>query len=277
MKIYPKVSRDPYCENMDEAIKKSEGIEIQFFDENGITSPFNFEESIIKMKTKYPNLKEIIIHPPLNDYNIELIFLKDENIFRNQLKSLANLSKELDINLDIIYHTLIPVRQYISTGLDIRIKDALKIIEGTNVTVLIENLFMMLEERVYECSAIEIGKHINHPNLRCCIDTTHIHCKANILKLNYIDMIKKEMNREDCERYVKQIHFASALNNDGYIEKKTHGRKHESIESLQEEYSWLCNLGLADKNYVTEVSEDDYYTRVDQLEEIKMLESIVGK
>ena len=274
MKIYPKVSADPYCENMDETIKCSEGIEIQFFDQNGITSRFNFENDVKNMKQKYPNLKEIVVHPPLNNYNIELIFLKDENIFKEQLECLSKLSKELDIEVDFIYHTYMPVRQYIATGLGERIKEALKIIEGTNVTILIENLFMMHDEKD-ECSAVEICKHLNHPNLRCCLDTTHMHCKANILKKDFYKMISEELNKEDCQKYIKQIHFASALNNDGYLDKKTHGRKHESIESLKEEYSWLCKLGLEDKNYITEVSEDDYYSRVDQLEEIKMLKSII--
>ena len=47
--------------------------------------------------------------------------------------------------------------------------------------MLIENLFMLLDEKE-ECSVIEICKYIDHPNLRACIDTTHMHCKANILK-----------------------------------------------------------------------------------------------
>ena len=166
-----------------------------------------------------------------------------------------------------------PVKQYISTYLDQRVKDVLRIIEGEDVTILIENLFMLLDEKE-ECSAVEICKHINHPNLRCCLDTTHIHCKANILKKDFYDMISKELNKDDCEKYIKQIHFASALNNDGYIDKKTHGRKHENIDTLRAEYEWLVGLGLKDKNYITEVSEEDYYTRADQLAEIDMLEQV---
>ena len=46
MKIYPKISPGIVGEEMDKIIKNSEGIEIQFFDENGITSEFNFEDEI---------------------------------------------------------------------------------------------------------------------------------------------------------------------------------------------------------------------------------------
>lgn len=276
MKIYPKISNQDYSDEMAERLKISEGIEIQYFDDvkGKITEPFDFETEIRKNKSKYPNLKEITVHPPLNDYEIELIFLKNEKILKNQLKQLVKLSKELDLKLNIIFHTLLPVRQYISTGLDKRMEKCLKIIDGTRVTVLIENLFMILNEKE-ECSPIEICKHINHPNLKVCIDTTHMHCKANILKKDFLEMVKKELKPEDCKKYVKQIHFAGTLNNDGYINVKTHGRKHNNIEDVAEEYDWLVELGLRDINYVTEVSEDDYYSRKDQLEEIEMLERIL--
>ena len=274
MKIYPKISPQEIGDDMKEKIKKSEGIEIQFFNEKDITESFNFEDTVRKRKKEFPNLKEITVHPPLDDYNIELIFLKDENIFKNQLLKLIELSQELNIHMNFIYHSYMPARQYKATHLDDRIQEYLKIIEEKNVTILIENLFMMLDEKE-ECSAIEICKLINHPNLRACIDTTHLHCKANILKKDFYKMIEKELNSEDCKKYIKQIHFAAALNGDGYIDKKTHGRKHLNFESLQEDFNWLKSFGLENKNFITEVSEDDYFSRKDQLEEISMLEKCI--
>lgn len=274
MKIYPKVSGQDLGEEMKERVRNSEGIEIQFFNENGITSEFNFENEIRKKKAEFPNLKEIIVHPPLCDYNIELIIMKDENIIRKQFKKLKELSEELDIDLDMVYHTYWPVRQYVSTGLDNKIKELLKILEGTKVTLLIENIYMMLDEKE-ECSAIDICKHLDHPNARCCLDTTHLHCKANIYKTNFYEMIERQIDKEAAKKHIKQIHFAAALNGDGYINSKTHGRKHDSLESLREEYSWLVKLGLKDKNYITEIGEEDYYTRKDQLQEIEWLETVV--
>ena len=276
MKIYPKISNQQYSNQVAEKIKQSEGIEIQYFDEikGKITEPFDFETEIRKNKSQYPNLKEITVHPPLKDYDIELIILKDEKILKNQLKKLVKLSKELNIELNIIYHTHLPLKQYISTGLDKRMLKYLKIIEGSNVTILIENLFMLPAEE-NECSALQICKYINHPNLKMCLDTTHVHCKANIYKKDVYELIKTEFNKEDCQKYIKQIHFAAALNNDGYIDKKrTHGKKHNSFEDVVEDYNWLKELGLEKANYVTEVGEEDYYSRKDQLEEIEMLEKI---
>ena len=269
-KIYPKLSHQAYSDEFKEFLKEAEGIEIQFFDENGIMSPFNFEDEVRKNKSLYPQLKEIVIHPPLSNYNIEHIFFKDENIFKNQLIKMKELSEELKIDISMVYHTYWPVRQFVATGFIDRLRNQLELIEGTNVTILIENLFMMLDEKD-ECAALEVCKLLDHPNVRCCIDTTHLHCKANIYKRDFLEMINNELNPVDCEKYVKQIHFAAALNGDGYISKENHGRKHESYETLVEELEWLKNMGMKDKHFVTEVGEEDYYARVDQIEEIKML------
>lgn len=273
MKIYPKLSSGKNGKEMEEIIQKSEGIELQFFNENGLTSEFNFEDVIKEKKQEYPHLKEIVVHPPLNDYNLELLMLKDEKIVEKQLKTLVRISEELKIKTAIIYHTSWTKNQYISTNLTQKLEKLLKILEGKNVTVLIENLYMILDERI-GCSALEICKEINHPNLRTCIDTTHLHCKARIWKMDFEEMIKQDFNPEDCEKYVKQIHFASAINNDGYIKKETHGRMHPNIEEVKKELDWIKKCKMINKNFITEVSEEDYYTRKDQVKEIQMLNKL---
>ena len=50
-----------------------------------------------------------------------------------------------------------------------------------------------------------------------------------------------------------------------------------SNEELRKEYDWLCKHGMEDKNYITEVSEENYDLRLDQIEEIKMLEECALK
>lgn len=274
MKIYPKTSLQDMSEEMNEINRNSEGMELQFFHEKDIADEFNFENLIRQRKKEFPNLKEIIVHPPLSNYNIELLVFKNKELIAKQLTKLVELSKELNIKLCINYHTYWTKEQYRASGLADIIKEYLKIIENTDVIMLIENLYMILDEKD-SCSVIDICKYIDHPNLRACIDTTHVHCKANIYKKDFNTMIHQEFNKEDCEKYVKQIHFAAALDNDGYIKKQTHGRKHESYESLKEELAWLEEYGMKDKIYVTEVSEEDYFTRVDQIEEIKMLQKAI--
>lgn len=276
MKIYPKISAQKFTDEMRKVILESEGIEIQFFDENGITSEFNFSDEVRKNKNEFPHLKEIVIHPPLNNYNLELLMLKDENIVKKQLKELVTLTQDLNISLTIIYHTYWTKEQYVATGLAKKIEELLKLIEGKNIFVLIENLFMMLDER-RGCSALQICKYINHPNLKMCLDTTHMHCKSNIWKIDFEEMLEQDLTLEECSKYVRQIHFAATINNDGYIEKKTHGRVHPNINELIKELEWLKKYGMIDKTFVTEVSENDYYSRTDQLKEIEMLKEASNK
>ena len=78
MKIYPKISMQDICEEMKEIIRKSEGREIQFFHEKDIAEEFDFESAIRIRKNEFENLKEIIVHPPLSNYNIELIVFKNK-------------------------------------------------------------------------------------------------------------------------------------------------------------------------------------------------------
>ena len=274
MKIFPKISAQDFSDEMRDIIKKSEGIEIQFFEEEGPVSFFNFENEVIRRKKEFPNLKEIIIHPPLQNYNIELVLLKDKNMVKDIFERLAALSEKLNIHISFVFHTYITSKQFHATHADETIKELLKTLEGKEVTILFENLYMLLDDK-NGCNALETVKNIDHPNLRTCIDTTHMHCKAAIWKKDFQKMIRDDLNPIDCEKYVKQIHFAAQLNNDGFIEKKTHGRVHESLDSLKEEVNWLKEMNMFDnKNIITEISEEDYFHRNDQIKEIKMLEEI---
>lgn len=271
MKIFPKISAQDFSDEVAEIIKSSEGIEIQFFEENGPVGDFDFEKEVIRKKEEFPNIKHITIHPPLNNYNIELVLLKDKNMLKNIFERLVVLSEKLDVSISFIFHTYITKKQFEATNASDTIRELLKILEGKNVTILLENMFMLLDER-WGCSPIETAKLIDHPNLGVCIDTTHIHCKSAIWQQDFNEMIKKDLNPDDCHKYVKQIHFASQRNNDGYIEKDTHGRVHENVESVKEEIKWLREMNMFDdKNIIPEVSEDDYYSRKDQIKEINML------
>ncbi len=139
-------------------------MELQFFHEKNIADKFDFESLIRQKKRRISKFKkEIIVHPPLSDYNIELLVLKDRELIASQLHKLVELSKELNIKLCINYHTYWTKEQYKASGLADTIKEYLKIIENTEVIMLIENLFMLLDEKE-ECSVIEICKYIDHPN-----------------------------------------------------------------------------------------------------------------
>ena len=88
-------------------------------------SEFNFEDTIRMRKQQYPNLKEITVHPPLSNYNLEMVVCKDIKLVEEQLKKLVQLSEELNIETNMIFHTYWTKNQYIATGLANKLKELL--------------------------------------------------------------------------------------------------------------------------------------------------------
>lgn len=274
-KIYPKIDFRNFAEEFEDEIKNSEGVEIQFFDEKGQTSNIDIKTKVKAIIKKYPNLKEITIHPPVKNYDIEHVLFKNEKIFEKQLHDIVNISKKYKITVNLLYHTTWNISTIISTGLINKIKKYLKILEGHNTRLLIENVYIIDEDT---CTPLEVCKLINHPNLKACIDITHVHTKANIWRKNIFDYANTYLNRELCEKYVHQIHFSAVLENDGYIDRKhTHGRVHETQSDLALDLRILAEYNLLNKILVTEISEDDYKYRPDELKEIRMLREEIKK
>ena len=271
MKIYPKTSER--LEGLDKLIsfvEKYKGIELQYFDKEGTMNEFDIEPPIEKLMEKVPYIKEITIHPPLLNYDIECIMMKDINIIKKQLRSLRELSEKYNIKLNINYHTEWNFKVHKETTIDL-FKEILKEIEGTNVILLIENLYMFDEDK---CCVFELANYINHPNLKVCFDICHMYCKVNIYKTNVESYIKNYLNKEICRKFVYQVHFSYTTNNDGYVERNTHGRVHRNIEELKYDYELMKSYGMGECNYITEISEEDYSNRVDQLKELEMLEKV---
>ena len=274
MNIYPKTcKRLEGLDKMEEYLKKCKGVELQFFNENGIAAPFEIKESIDNLMEKYPYVKEITIHPPLSCYEIECILFKDIEIIKTQLKECVELSRKYNIKINLLYHTLWNFKLHEALTLD-KIRELLKLIEGENVILLLENIFMFFENT---CTVFEVAEAINHPNLKVCFDICHLYCRANIERKNVRDYAKSYLNPELCKKHIYQVHFSAALNNDGYVDKKTHGRAHESMDDLKNDFELLKEYNMTDCNFITEVSEEDYIARTDQLKELKMLEELAQK
>ncbi len=271
MNIYPKINLN--FEGLDKLInyvEKYKGIELQFFDEKGIMEQIDIKTPVEKLIKKVPYIKEITIHPPLCNYDIEHIIFKDINIIKEQLDTVVELSRKYNIKINLLYHTEIDIIKHKELTIE-KIKELLKIIEGENVILLLENLFMFDEK---ECTVFKLAEYINHPNLKVCFDICHMYCKANIYKTDIESFANKYLNSQLCKKYIYQVHFSYTANNDGYIERKTHGRVHDNIEKLKYDLDLLKKYNMDKCNYITEVSEDNYDLRVDQLKELKMLEEL---
>lgn len=273
-KIYPKTnSKLEGIEYFREYIDKYKGIEIQYFEDKDNLFEYYVEESIGNVCSMFPQIQEIVIHPPLCNHDIELLLLKDKNLFLNRLKELVELSKKYNKKINIIYHTRMTFEYHKRATIE-TLKEGLDILEGSNVKILLENIYMMEENT---CSVLEICQFINHTNLRACIDTCHYYCQAHIYKAkSEEEYIKNYINKELAKKYVYQVHFSDTKNHDGYIDRKTHGVVHDNVESVEKDIRLLEECGITNCNIVTEVSEEDYKKRPDQIKEIKMIEELLN-
>ena len=77
MKIYPKTNEKlEGLEKFEETINKYRGIEIQYFQKSDDELvDFQIEEPIKRILKKFPNIEEITIHPPLCNYELEIVLL----------------------------------------------------------------------------------------------------------------------------------------------------------------------------------------------------------
>ena len=270
MKIYPKTNE--YLEGIEEfekTLKEYKGIEIQYFKKSDKELvDFKIEKPIEQILERYPYIEEITIHPPLCDYELEIVLLKDKNIFLNQIKTIVRLSKKYNIKINIVEHTRLLMSQAKLTILPV-LEKAKKIMKNTNTKIVFENIYMMEEQE--NCSVIELCEYLNSENMKVCIDMCHLYCQAHIYKKKIEEFLEKYLNKEKCQRQVYQIHFAYTANEDGYIDRTTHAIMHPNEETLYYDAKLLCQYGMGDCNWITEVSEKDYSTRKDQVNEIKML------
>ena len=269
MIIYPKTSENlEGLEYLKRYAEEYRGIEIQLLSyEHTQKITYNV---IKQLKSQIPQLEEVTIHLPIReDFNFEALAFSKINFEKERLKMLCEASQEFNLKLNLLYHTRWNYISWSNSGAIDRMKELLEVIQNTNVNILIENIYAIVERK--ECSVLKVAKQIDNEHLKVCLDTCHLHCVANMFKISLNEYLNTYLNKEDCKKYIQQVHFAGTLNNDGVVDKKTHGRMHDSWESFEEDYNVLKQFGIENKIIVTEVSEDDYSTRKDQIEEIKML------
>lgn len=274
MKIYPKVSEDlEGLEALRNEVEESKGIELQFFHNEGKWGNFEIVPSIEALKKEVPTIAEVTIHPPLNYYDIELVIAKDINIIKKQIRECIELSNRYNLKINLLYHTVWPIEMMEQAILP-KIEELVKMLEGTKVQILIENIYTSLTENNRKCTILEICRRIDSPHLKICLDICHLHCLANILKKDLDGFMNEYMDKDLASKYIYQIHFSATKNNDGYLDKYTHGRKHDDLEELKKDYKILEDYNLAHTNIITEVAEEDYKSRVDQKFEIELLKKI---
>ena len=196
MKIYPKTNEKlEGLEKFEETINKYRGIEIQYFQKSDDELvDFQIEEPIKRILKKFPNIEEITIHPPLCNYELEIVLLKDKNIFLKQIKEIVKLSKKYKVKINIVEHTRLLMSQARLSIIPV-LEKSKKIMKNTNTKILFENIYMMEEQQ--NCSVIELCEYLNSENIKVCIDMCHLYCQAHIYKKNIEEFL---------ERYLKKQH-----------------------------------------------------------------------
>lgn len=273
MKIYPKVDERLNGLNaLRKYVEDSKGIELQFFHNNGIWGKYDIIPAVEKLMEEIPNLKEITIHPPLSNYDIELIALKDINLIKTKIIDAINLSNKYNIKINLLYHVTWTI-EMMEQGAIEKIEELVQMLQNTKVNLLIENMYAITEHN-HACTVLEICKRIDNEHLKVCLDICHLHCTANIFKLDFNLFLEEYIDKPLAEKHIYQIHFADTKNNDGFINEDTHGRKHDSLQELLEDYKILQDYNLTKTNIITEISEEDYVSRDDQKYEIELLKMI---
>lgn len=273
MNIYPKLDKNLNgLKELEKYIKEYKGVELQFFHEDGVWGKYDFNTAINTLMKKIPSIKEITIHPPLDDYDIELVVLKDRKILETKIEEALKISEQYNIKINLLYHVGWTMKMMEQGAIEI-IEKSLNLLKETNVNIILENTFGMNEYK-QKCTVIEVCKIINNPHLKACIDVCHLHCMANIFKMNFDSFMKSYIEKDQASKYVYQIHFSDTKSNDGYINKETHGRKHDSLSETLQDYNILKLYNMTNANIITEISENNYNTRKDQAGEIKLLEKI---
>lgn len=273
-KIYPKVCKNfEGIEKIEKYIDSYKGIEIQFFNQKGITNEFDFKDTIIELLEKYPMLDEVTIHPPLNNYALEEVMARDKKIIINQLVKCTELANELKIRINFLYHTNWNIHLHLALTKDL-FDEMLATINGHNVRILIENTVFIDEST---CTALDLCSYYDNEQLKACIDICHLYCKANMFDTNIKQFLKRYLNKDQARKYVYQVHFSNARKNDGYRDITTHARSHSSVYEVARDLEILREYGIDEVNYIAEINEENYLERTDQIKEIKFLEKCIIK
>ena len=265
--VVPKLSEDiSQAKNIDGFIQDK--LEIQLMQTDMSTYPITFR----KWVSAYPRIKTYILHIPF--LFVSIASINSSRKLREEFDEfVANMIKEsffLNKEIYILFHIDIKTEILEKTGAINYIEHLIRMVENTNVSFLGENSIFTLENRAKDGGPFyQVVKRINSNKLRCCFDI----CHSTVNQL----MFGKDYDlAADIGKYTKSIHFSSTLNNDGWRDKKTHGRAHKNKGTLIADLLFLEEKGFDLENtfLVTEINEEDYNNRPDLLKELTNIKEI---
>ncbi len=268
--IYPKIdSLFTGIHKLKKYIDKYQGVEIQIMEIDEDAS-FLSEDILHTLYSVCSTIKEVTLRAPLHYYNLEMVLCKDKNIILNQLAEIRKLSKDLNIHINLLYRTDWSVEAHKECTL-LLLREFLSFIKGYDICILLENSYKGLEK---ECSVLKLCKLMGDPQLKVCLDLSHIYCLANIYQKNMQEFMPIYLNREDCMKYVHQVHFSYTPVCNGHEFDKRHSVVHPTLKEMISDMELLYAYGMYDSIFVPSIREYNYIERKDQITEIENMESI---
>ncbi len=246
-------------------------IEIQMCDTNLVESFYKCTK-IIDTILEFKKLSKVSLHLPFKAHTFDFyIAYKEKRELYYRFINLLNLySNKTEIEFYVVIHQE-STTELINecNGIEI-IKEMVKILDNTNITLLVENCLPCLNYfDIKEVHTFTIVNKINDRHLNICLDLCHCRCCENILKEDFYipsNLVNK----------IKWIHFSNTTNNDGYLDRSTHSTYHHNIFSILEDLRFLSSNGidLRSTSLCIEITEKDYVNRPIMCKEIDMLNNI---
>lgn len=242
MIIYPKIDEKiKGIHSLKKYIDTNKGAELKLLEIDYKNIIINYETPINILKDLSPSIKEITITMPSSFSSLEYFFFENYSKTKKLVKDIVKYSTENKIKINILFS--IRWNYNIIKILILKnLKDIIKIIENTKVTILLKNI-TYTEDKI--CTPLLICEEINSKNLKTCFDFDN-YKKIN----NKIDDNFKTYVPTKYKKYIYQIHLSA---------------KDEFIDIIKK-------YKLDKKILIISTIEEDYSNRINQTKQIKYLE-----
>lgn len=231
------------CVKVDESLKGLDDVE-EFID--GVIEIHLLSKEVDI--SKYAKFPKIIFHASGHAYELGDIVESDEQklVIKNLLKQMDKTKHSLLLHCGWRGHT----------KNEELIEYLWEIYNEYEVPIILEGTIDILDRD----RAVEIVNTMNHPDIRLCIDMSHVRAIKNMGEdiKDYYSEIRK----------IDHIHFSYSSNKDGFIDMSTHGVPHPNMLTVLFDAFILNRYNTKDATICPEVSESDYSTRKNQHEEI---------
>lgn len=273
MIISPKCSTNP--DDLKQMLPRAnEHIEIQNFKLKHHTTLID-DCQVLKHIITNSKVRSITYHMPNILCNVETLLVSRHVLHSVYVFILEcnHIAATYGINIKLLFHTEVQPQSIMMHSVVNTVKQ-LKLRCNENVEILLENPIIN-PNCLHDGLAVFEVAYLTDVSL--CIDITHLRASMHILKPYVSD--EEEQFKLICGKYynkvlISQVHIAKAGNEDGFVDRSTHGVYHSDRFELQRDLELVNKFNYEDSLiYVTEVSEVDYsdFKHPNQIKELELL------